>query len=431
MYDIREVNYLRFTQKFRYPSKKVFGFSLKKGLLYGVCNFFTGFLLSFFRNPISLNYLIRKSHGSVILYGTHNQYNALICLYESIRARGEECVMIKASDLPLWRSYIFALSHSRSFWKEFYNASSEERKIIANEFATFWRSYGDYDLIKRWVRLACINQLIVASDISPLMRAGIMACNDSNVRTVYVQHAAVTDKFPPLISSYSFLDGEDSFEKYKLNKRVSSDVYIIGGARFDLAKPSNDKDESKSIGIALTLRDERRCWEQLIKSILNNFPDYKVILRPHPRMEKSGIKQFCNSMNIMYSDPLKENSFYFLDHIGLLIANETSTHLDAMIMHRPTILYSGLSTSGLRDHYGMIKKGLLKNCSSFEELRNYIMEPSSLIPDASKVRYYNASYLTGFEFKVSELISRILYDDNKLINGLIENNGVKYIDYFA
>ena len=431
MFDIREANYLRFTQKFRYPSKRVMGIVLRKGLLYGVFNFFYSFLISFFRNPISFNHLIKKSCENVIFYSGRNQYNALICLHESIKTRGEECVMIKASELPIWRSYVYAIGHAVSFWREYLKSSAEDRSIISNELATFWRSYGDYDLVKLWVRRSSIKRFIVASDISPLMRAGLIACNDSNVTTAYIQHAAVTEKFPPLISTFSFLDGEDSLEKYKLNKTINSNVYLIGGARFDLAKPAQEIDTIKTVGIALTMRDEKDCWEQLIQLILNGFPNYKIVLRPHPRMEKETIKLYCERMRIEYSDPLNENSFSFLNHIGLLIANETSTHLDAMIMHRPTVLYTGLSTIAMRDHYGMINRGLLKYCSSFEELRNYIMEPSVLIPDAQKVRYFNASYLSHVEFNVSELIAQILLEDNKDIKGLIDKDGFKYIDYSA
>lgn len=429
MFDIREANYLRFTQKFRYPSKKVFGIVLRKGFLYGLCNFFFSFLLSLFRNPILFNHLIKRSCENVIFYSGQNQYNALIGLHKSIKVRGERSVMIKASELPIWRSYVYAIGHAASFWREYIKSSAEERSIITNELATFWRSYGDYDLIRSWLSRCDIKNFIVASDISPLMRAAILACNDSNVTTAYIQHAAVTEKFPPLITTYAFLDGEDSLKKYKFNKKISSSVYLIGGARFDLAQSITEIGTEKTIGIALTMRDERNCWEQLIKKICNSFPNYKIVLRPHPRMEKDAIKLYCEKVRIEFSDPLVENSFSFLNHIGLLIANETSTHLDAIIMHRPTVLYSGLSTIGMRDHYGMIKRGLLKYCSSFEELSNYIMEPSVLIPDAHKVRYFNASYISRFEFNVSELIACILLDDNKDIKGIIDKDGVKYIDY--
>lgn len=428
MFNLREVNYLRFTQKFRYPSKKLFGITLRKGLFYGVCNYFISFLLSFFRNPFSFNHLIKKSRKNIIFYSGRNQYNALISFYECMKIKEEDVVMIKASELPIWRSYVYAIRHVGSFWQEYFKASSEDRKIIANEFATFRRSYGDYDFFQAWLHRAQIKRVILASDISPLMRSFILACRDSNVITAYIQHASVTDKFPPLITTYAFLDGEDAFEKYRLNKRISSDVYLIGGARFDLAKPSTEEVNKKVIGIALTMRDEKDCWEKLVKSIRKTFPDHKIVLRPHPRMEKGIIKQFCDSTQIEYSDPLIENSFSFLVHIGILIANETSTHLDAMIMHRPTVLYSGLSSLGLRDHYGMIKKGLLKHCSSFEELTYYLNRPSELIPNMDVIRYYNASYLTIYEFNVSELIVRILLEgsDNK---GLIVKDGIKYIDY--
>lgn len=432
MFDIRDVNYLRFSQKFRYPSKQIAGITLKKGLLYGVCNFFLSFLLSFFRNPLSLKKLVERSGEFVFFYNGRNQYNALIGVYEAIKSAGKAVAMVNNAELPMWRSYVYALCNSVSFWKMLSHSKPEEKKIIANELATFWRSYGDYFLIRKWCYHSKMKFFIVANDHDPLMRSSVQACNDLNIKTAYIQHASVTERFPPLIASYAFLDGIDSLEKYRYNnKKISSKVYLIGGARFDLAIHSSEEDTSNVIGIALTRRDEQCCWERLVDDITSSFPALSIILRPHPRMDKEPIKNYCSAKGIYYSDPMTENSFSFLKHVGLLIANETSTHLDAMIMHRPTVLYVGLSNSGLRDHYGMVKRGLLKWSSDFQDLKQYIAKPSLLTPNTNGVRFFNASYQTRFEFKVSDLIANILMNDGNDIDGIIDKGGIKYIDYEA
>ncbi len=428
MFDAREANYLRYTLKFRYKSKKILGINFKKGFVYGVGNFIVGFIQSLFKNPISFRKLISKSEGNIIFYNGRNQYNALITLYDILKSRNDKVSLIQSSELPMWRSYVYAIGSIGTFCRDYGRSSEEDKRVISNELATYLRSYGDYKLMMKWLDKSKISNLFLANDHVTYMRALLMACNDSNVQTIYVQHAAVTEKFPPLISTYSFLDGQDSLDKYTTNnKLIKSKVYVVGGTRFDLAKPK-DVQNNDRLGIALTRSDEKPLWEVLISSLKKNY-DKEIVLRPHPRMDLESIKEYCNNNSVIFSDPSKEDSFSFLNNISVLIANETSTHLDAMLMHRPSVLYTGLSSTGLRDHYGMVQKGLLKYCDSFKELQKIIDKPKLLSPQDSQLRLYNASFHTQFEYNVSELIVRIVIDKEDSINGLVEQQGITYIDY--
>jgi len=58
--------------------------------------------------------------------------------------------------------------------------------------------------------------LVVANDHSYPCTTIVKAAQDEGVKTVYIQHASVSDKFPALKFDYALLEGLDSLEKYNL-----------------------------------------------------------------------------------------------------------------------------------------------------------------------------------------------------------------------
>ena len=434
MVDILEANAIKFTETFRYPQKKIFGTNFKRGLLYGIINYIQALFLSPFRYPLGYKKIMREHRDVLFLYCTINQYRALngVCAY--LKERGVEVGEVQVKDLPLWKAYLYGSFRAVSLLKCYKELDKEKRLIVNNSFSDFLLTFGIEHLLKEFLNKFKIRSIVLANDISPYMRTALLLSPELNVSTYYVQHAAVTCKFPKLISTYSFLDGLDSYNKYLQDKDCDSEkVYLIGGARFDAAKVVRDSRESKTLGVALTLRDKKEKWESLIDGLKKELVGTKIIVRPHPRMNLAEIKAYCKEAGILFSDSKKEDSFCFLNKIDLLIANETSIHLDAIVMHVNTVLYAGLSDSDLRDHYGMIKSRLLSYSTELDELIAYIKAPNKFIPSEEAVRMYNASYNTPFEYKVSYAIASIIYKQLKglepIIDGMTYDNGVVTIDY--
>ena len=123
---------------------------------------------------------------------------------------------------------------------------------------------------------------------------------------------------------------------------------------------------------------------------------------------------------------VKESSFDFLANLELLISNESSIHLDALLVKVPSIVYN-FSNNDVRDSYSYIKNGMVKLCTSTEELRQLLLDGVKV--NIEMVRYYVASFSTPYEGRVGEHIASfiealLIGEEMKFINeNYIFNSG--------
>ena len=216
------------------------------------------------------------------------------------------------------------------------------------------------------------------------------------VKTLYVQHASVAKGFPRLIASYSFLDGQESLEKYLDAGQPEGEVYLSGGVRFDpIFKQYKLKNTEKvsTIGIAINMLDDFEKVKSLCGFLLDH--GYRLSLRPHPRYGSLDTAWLSDNA-IGYSDPKAESSFDFIEKIDLMISNESSIHLDAAMMKCPSVVYN-FSTQPILDHYSYIKSGLVRVAESEAQLIDIIRDPKALLPAIETLQYYNASCGTKLE----------------------------------
>ena len=259
--------------------------------------------------------------------------------------------------------------------------------------------------------------LVVANDHNTINRCLVEVANRANVKTVYVQHAAVTSKFPPLNFSYAFLDGIDSFEKYVQAGKNKCTVFLSGGVRFDtipFAKKKQGKDFV--IGVALNMLDDKKLVQKLcvdLKEISVENKNIQLVLRPHPSIIMKPWQEWCSENKICFSLPTYENSFDFLNRIDFLISNQSSIHLDSVLCNTPSVIYN-MAIRKPEDGYGFIKRGLVREAVSFDELVSYIMNYKSYVFNPIAARYYNSSFRTKFEGHVGEMISDMI---DSLCNG--------------
>ena len=55
----------------------------------------------------------------------------------------------------------------------------------------------------------------MSNDHSPANRALLLVAKSKGIKTVYMQHASVSNLFPVLDFDYSFLDGVNAYNIYK------------------------------------------------------------------------------------------------------------------------------------------------------------------------------------------------------------------------
>ena len=228
--------------------------------------------------------------------------------------------------------------------------------------------------------------LIFTNDHFHKMRSLIWAAKQVNIPTVYIQHASVTNCFPPLIFDLSLLEGQDALDKYQGIGPISGKVELIGMPKIDeYLQFRNHQKNIRKIAVCTTVLDQESIVLNLLDQLNTAFPELAITFRKHPRDERV----FILPEGVMESDPSKESIFELLKTQDLLIAGDTSTHIEAILLNIPCIYFQ--LNPNFYDYYDYIKQGLIKEITSIEKMVDYINEIKSDKPNVvHQAQYYNA-----------------------------------------
>ena len=304
----------------------------------------------------------------------------------------------------LWKS----LPYLPSLMRIYRDSDAKTKKLIKKFFTRLWITYGYYQLAKEYLQHYQVKVLVLSSDQGEFHRCLLLNAKEMGTKTIYVQHASVAKGFPKLISSYSFLDGRESLEKYLFAGTPEGEVYLSGGVRFD---PIFQKYQTKHtetvhvIGVAINMLDDFERVKSLCEGLLEH--NYQLILRPHPRYGALDTN-WLSSKGIGFSNPKNETSFDFINKIDLMISNESSIHLDAAMMRCPTIVYN-FSNNPVLDYYSYIKTDLTALADSEFQLLEMLSYPKNLLPTLETLQFYNASTGTALEGTLGKTISDFIY----------------------
>jgi hypothetical protein len=269
-------------------------------------------------------------------------------------------------------------------------------------------TYGLYKVAGEMLDKYNVKVLVIANDHNDINRCLLFNALERGIKTVYVQHASVKKGFPRLDFTYSFLDGQESLDKYLYAGTPNGEVYLSGGVRFDFLydKIVKRNYDIKKIGIAINMLDDIEKDKNLCL-FLKNEGYNDIILRPHPRYQHLDTEWLIKN-NIAISNPKEESSFDFIANIDFMISNESAIHLDASIMYCPTVLYN-MSNNKVLDDYNFVKNNLVKLANTDEELLTFIKNPRCIIPTKEVLQFYNASCGTSLEGKLGNTIATFLH----------------------
>ena len=230
--------------------------------------------------------------------------------------------------------------------------------------------------------------IIYANDHSFYSRILIKHAEKLNIPCFYIQHSAVTEIFPSIISSYALLEGKDSLNKYSKNTRSNKNLFLIGSPKFDnYIKHINTNNKVRSIGICSTSSMDKIQVIKLVKKIKKLIKNNIIFFRPHPA-EMINKKYSDNDLleSIQFSNPLAENSFDFLRNVDVVITGHSSILLEATMMNVYPILW--LDTKSISryndnhtDKYGFVKNKLTESFYSVDEIIELLVNLLSKKPD--------------------------------------------------
>lgn len=288
-----------------------------------------------------------------------------------------------------------------------------EKKKALRYYDLFFTVNGSYEECLRVLKKCKPKAIVFTNDHLVISRALLLAANDLKIQSYYVQHASVTEFFPPLEFTHAMLDGKDAYLKYKKTGEIKSEVHLVGISKFDdYVKESNTKDRVQAIGVAYNLTDEIEEVHGFITNLRNQNLESQIILRAHPADKRS----FPDIKNVSVSNSLKENAFEFIKKIDCLISGDSSIHLEAVLLNVYPLYYN-FGESKRFDFYGYVKNEMVEHFSSFESLNNKLNDLKKAKPNVQKrAVYYNAAVGTDFYGKSTDKIVKIISDTLKPID---------------
>lgn len=256
----------------------------------------------------------------------------------------------------------------------------------------------------RMLRQQLPGSLTFSNDHNVKNRALLHAARKLGIPTIYLQHASVSADFPPLLFDLSLLDGKDALDKYRQSGPVAGRTELTGIAKFDPYAQKRKPVPARvgSIGICANLQDDAQGLITVAKRILAKLPHVKVNFRAHPRDQR----HFDLPRQVYESDTRKEKIFDFLLRCDVIVACNTSTHLEAITMNIPSI-YFEFGPVSISDYYGYVRNGLVPHARNISDLETLIMNPpkEDVYPKAS---YYNASIGTSWDGNVASKSLKII-----------------------
>lgn len=248
--------------------------------------------------------------------------------------------------------------------------------------------------------------LVFTNDHGPKNRALLWASKQMGIPSVFIQHASVSKYFPPLKFDLNLLEGEESLRNYQACGPIEGQVEMIGMPKFDgFFKQRNVSEKIQRIGLCANIFDQTDRLTEVLAQVSQAFPDCQLSFRLHPRDQR----QFELPGTVQLSDSKKEGIFEFLQSQDLIIAGDTSTHLEAILLNVSSLYFR--FNDSFYDYYGYLRNGLVEEVKTVEALIQMIAFIKEKRPSVfQKAQPYNAVVGTPNDGKSSGLAIQYIKD---------------------
>ncbi|MFW5886280.1 MAG: hypothetical protein ACOCUL_00850 [Bacteroidota bacterium] len=242
--------------------------------------------------------------------------------------------------------------------------------------------------------------VVFSNDHIPDIRSLLYCCLQQNIKTIYIQHAAVSEFFPKLSFDLSLLEGIISYNKYMGAGTPKGKVKIIGVPRLDKhIKKRKQPAFIDKIGICYSLGDDIKEITEFVK-VLSKKHSGKITIRPHPQDNRPC--PVLKSNQVVLSNSKTENAFCFLQKQDLIFSGNSTILLESVMMNITSIYCSFFNHDNF-DYYNFYKNNMVYLLENIAQLPKILNNPH--IPEKStylKAKPYNAAIGTEYEDKVSD-----------------------------
>ena len=234
---------------------------------------------------------------------------------------------------------------------QFYASRSDITASLVRQQILYSRSFFNFLMAFTQPGAVLPLALVQANDHSPVRVALSMVMKGLRVPRIYLQHAEVTQNFPPLDFEYSVLRNARSRETYENIGPVDGDVFVIAREEQEFAQERLFKPRDTGVTVAIypTARVRIDQILRIIEILRQNLDVRKIIVKQHP----AASKQFDD--RIEGSGAVIANGIPEEDHIAI-VGNSSIT---IELLHRGIPVFQNFDFDPVAtDYYGFVAKGL-------------------------------------------------------------------------
>ena len=326
--------------------------------------------------------IVNTRNKNLFLITTNNQYEVLSKIIESFSLSSEVITTINKNDFLNKQNWEGFLIDKKIIYK---NLKTKINFLFCNPHAVrdlYYIIFAEsiIDNIVNYITKSKFENIVYASDHGLICSFFIVAIRNLNIKSFYIQHGMVTNKFPELEANYFFSYGKYSSLSY-LNKNNSNVIEV--GRNYSVKTYDSVKNNIDRIGISINELDSKTKLNQVIENINNLYPQYEVIIKLHPSQNRNKFKKFN-----LYDGNLNN----YFNSINIHLSCESSIHLDSIYFKTPTFYINILHTKFTHnyDYYNFIKNGLIVD---FNEIKN----PFNYINDINISENYINNIKTGLD----------------------------------
>jgi hypothetical protein len=223
--------------------------------------------------------------------------------------------------------------------------------VIAIAALLFYRRFP----LSKTVRVLC-----TASDHSPVCQALLFLAASSGRKTCYIQHAPVTEYFPPLAYDLAVLSDNASASAYReaaCRAGVTFSTRVVYLSPFEREfEPPRLGLPPYVVGICLSFLPDVERLTALICDVLARPSVKEVILRKHPRCPLELSQLLRNARVSLQSDG--ETADAFFDNVDVVLVPNSGVTIEALHRGRPTFFTAGMDKVP-DDYYGFVENNIL------------------------------------------------------------------------
>lgn len=381
------------------------------------------FLVKFLKQVVRLHFDVvnpKRFKRFLFIFNTHNQFLAKKVLYqkkinESYSLKNKFLVgrqIENSGNIPFWKIYLISMVILPIYWKPFNELYQNVYQKKIDRFNFFYDSIftiSIFILFNFYFKLKKPEFLVMSNDHSDVNVGILYAAKNHKVKTIYLQHANISELFPKMNFDFAFLYSIKAAQKYQAIGNSNTKFICVGNMKVDesLGLNQNRFFDPNNLIISLCINSlaELDQFIQLSASLTLLENVKKIKFRMHPSLTRQKVS--LDSDKVIFSDTLNESSFKFFEGVNINIAGNSSIIEEAIMVDTPTIFFD--LNKNLFDYYGYVKdNSVIKVAKDINSIVEYIKSYNFHISVFDKANLYSSSIGTQYEGRTVEIIENVL-----------------------